>query len=280
MKLDESMRARLRALAGRERSPALDAPAPARAEQAARGAREVDHRRRDAVMQGLSLACAAALVFAVIAILEGDAPAAPRASVARRDPAVAPPPAPSRAAEATAPGAALAGACAGETNLVFSVGAQRRLDLGARALLVASHGAIVAATQSADCDLRAGLVDGTLAVHARDLQGRALVVLTSRGEVRVKGTVFLVDFYAASGELEVGVEEGHVELVTTQGQSVVLEPGRAAYLGSHLELEPFDEGGRARLRRMLGLGGKRERAAERESHGAREATSEPSVEDL
>lgn len=262
MRLDQSMRARLRALSGRARSPALNAPVR-RTEQAAGSAHGVEQRRRELIIHGLSLACAAALVFFVIVSLEGDAPVVPR-PVARRQHALVPPatPSPSMGAARAALSSAGSRACAGEATLTFSLEGQRRLDLGARALMVANHGAVLAATQTADCDLRVGLADGSLAVHAGDLQGRALVVNTSRGDIRVKGTVFLVDFYAASGELEVGVEEGVVELVTTQGQRVVLEAGHAAYLGRHLELEPFDDSGRARVRRMLGLEGKRARTRE------------------
>jgi ferric-dicitrate binding protein FerR (iron transport regulator) len=258
VKFHESMRARLRAVAGRGRSPALASRSHERAEHARLGVHHADHRRRELIVQGLWLACATGLAFAVIASLEGDAPVVPRARVARRNPSGEP--AVPRPVQASASIAAPAGVCAGEAILPFALGTQRRLDLGTRALLVANHGAVIAATQSADCDLRAGLVDGSLAVHARDLQGRALVVSTSRGEVRVKDSIFLVDFYAASGELEVGVQQGQVELVTTQGKSVTIEPGRAAYLGSHLELEPFDDGRRERLLRMLGLAGKRSEA--------------------
>lgn len=279
MKL-QAMRARLRALAGRERTRARDTSTRSRAEPSARSARDAEHRRRDLIVHGLSLACAAALVFAVIARLEGDAPVIPRSRSPRREPGPTPQgTSSSRAEEARAQGGEALSACDGAANLTFSLDAQRRLDLGSRALLVANHGAVVAAAQSAECDLRVGLADGSLAVHARDLQGRAMVVQTSRGEVRVKGTIFLVDFYAASGELEVGVEEGHVELVVGQGKSVMLEPGQAAYLGSHLELEPFDDSARARVRRMLGLDAKRARQREPRAEAPQpEVSSEPSQE--
>lgn len=224
------------------------------------------HTHRRLLIDGLVVAGVGALVAGVIATLESGNPALPRSSGAPRTANLMPTPS-AQAAIAATPTVA---ACASEPNLTFSIGAQRRLDLGARALFVANHGAVVAATQSATCDLRAALADGSLAIHARDLSGRTLVVSTVRGDMRVKGTMFLVDFYAASGELEVGVEEGQVELVTREGKSVTLGAGQAAYLGSHIELEPFDDSDRGRLRHMLGLGGKRSRAVEREARAENE----------
>lgn len=224
MKLDESVRARLRAL---------------------------ERRDRGTILHGLAMASAAALVFAVVSSLDTRG----AESLARtRSAPVAPPVA--QAALIEAPRNQPVGPCADSANLTFPPGSgERRLDLGSRALFVANRPAIVGVTQTADCDLRAGLAEGGLAVHARDLEGRTLVVSTPRGDVSVKGSVFEVEFWASSGELTVGVDEGIVELMTAEGQTVTLEAGRAAYLGINLELESFDEGARARLRRVLGLSG-------------------------
>jgi ferric-dicitrate binding protein FerR (iron transport regulator) len=273
MKLDDSTPVALRALVEEERTTVYDPRA--RERSTLRGA-DATHQRREQIIHVVAVACAAALVVAVIASLEYGNPPLPPPRIARTE--VPPTPAPSAPPAIAAAVMTASGACAGAANLSFTAGgAQRRLDLGARALFVANHGAVVAATQSPDCDLRAALADGDLAIRARDLAGRALVVATARGEVRATGTVFQVQFYAASGELTVGVEEGRVELVTRDGRTVSLEAGQGAYIGSTLELEPFDDDDRAHLRRMLGLN---EKAGHRPRRRAvREQVEEPESAD-
>jgi hypothetical protein len=258
MKLGESMRARLRALAGDEPSRALDEAAREQGERAASFAGAKERKSRAALLHGLAMAGAGALVLGIVSSLDTrGSEFLARRKVTPAPLAAAPP------ALAAVSGALPVSACAGSSSLVFPAGsAERRLDLGTRALLVANRPAIVAATQTEDCDLRAVLADGGLAVHARNLEGRSLVVTTPRGDIRAEGAAFQVDYYATSAELTVAVEEGRVELVGHEGQTVSLSAGEAAYVGARVELEPFEESERAHLRRVLGLSGKRARGAE------------------
>lgn len=91
-----------------------------------------------------------------------------------------------------------AGVCAEHAQAAWlQSGAQgRRLDLGRSAQLFASSDARIAHELSSHCDVRARLERGSVAVHARDLRGGQLIVLTPHGEVVVKGTFFEVSLAA------------------------------------------------------------------------------------
>lgn len=243
---DDALRARLRALAAHESLPRLDDAARALSAQRARAQRTAQ-RRRTRVAYALLAAC---LPLALLALKLSFAPLpAGVPQVAQRVPAVAVP------EPSNVPGPASAGACDARADLPFVDGnaKERSLELGSRALLVATPGAEVKATLMASCDLRIVLRAGSLAVHARQLRGAALMVSTPRGEVRVRGTVFQVDFDASTQVLRVGVEEGRVSVHTAAGPNLELAPGQALRVAESRSEAPFSSQARARLRQILGL---------------------------
>lgn len=243
---DDTLRARLRALAEHEPLPQLNKLA--RAQAAERARRQLaTQRRRTHIAFGLLAACLP-LALLTLKLLRTPLPAdAEHASLHV-------PPTAVREGPST-PLPVDTGACEAKADLHFATGnrGERILDLGSRALLVATPGAQIEAALTASCDLHTVLRSGSVAVHARRLRGAALMVSTPRGAVRVKGTVFQVDFDASTQMLHVGVEEGRVSVQTAAGPSRELAPGQALRVGKTLSDAPFSDQARTRLRQVLGL---------------------------
>ncbi|MFT3921303.1 MAG: FecR domain-containing protein [Myxococcales bacterium] len=255
MKPDERLRARLRELADAESLPELSAARRLGAESRARAELERSERRRT---WGLALFACGALAVAALLMLELPS-RSQQAQVAVRPSQGSPPPHGVDTRSAAHVGSSLPSAPAQSPSCSAHAAARwthvpngLELDLGARALLRASPEALVTHSLSDDCDVQAGLERGALAVHARHLGGRTLVVHTPRGDVTVKGTIFEVAL-SASGELSVGVDEGLVEVRPPDAAAVLVEPGIRVSLGTRMTREPFAHSERTALRRQLGL---------------------------
>jgi hypothetical protein len=244
MNEDEAMRARLRALAEEEALPQLDVRARARIESNV----VAEVRRRETVRSwGLGLAAAGALAAAgmlLFGLPEQTALGSRGPRHASEDTIVERSHVPEPAA-----------VCAEHQGAAWRTtdGNLRELVLGSRALLRTPEGAQVIHSLAANCDLRAELVTGSLAVHARDLRGGRLVVSTPRGEVVVKGTIFEVRFDGALQRLSVAVDEGLVEVRTQELGVFNVSPGQALVVGQDAAVESFAAADRRALRARLDL---------------------------
>jgi ferric-dicitrate binding protein FerR (iron transport regulator) len=94
----------------------------------------------------------------------------------------------------------------------------RTVDLGDRARFVLSAGSRATLAEVAPCRTVLALGAGTVAVHARDLEGGELVVRAAAADVVVHGTVFEVAVGERGERLEVAVAEGEVGVV--QGEEL------------------------------------------------------------
>lgn len=216
---DEQLRARLRALAEQEALPTLSAAARVQVEQAA--SLQVGERH------GTGWALAGALMLAGIVCWQ----------VFREPPrivqVVTPAPAPATRCQAFA-GRSIADA-----------------QLAGRATFAATQASDVAIDLSADCDVQANLRLGSLFVHAENLQGRSLRVVTPHGRVEVRGTVFAV--HTTEHYLTVEVDEGHVE-VTASDRTVSLRAGDAVRIEAQsVQQSPAPSRARSRLRSAVHL---------------------------
>jgi hypothetical protein len=103
-----------------------------------------------------------------------------------------------------------------------TTGGAAALDLGTRALVTRSPGAVVEIGALSPCELVLALGEGTVTVDARDLGGGTLAVDTPEARVTVRGTRFDV---RRSGQVtDVRVEEGIVE-VAASGSTIELRAG-------------------------------------------------------
>jgi hypothetical protein len=218
---DPSLRRRLRALAAREQLPVLSASERVRAElraQAAQGSRAQGRRWLGPVALAIAAACALAIAgvdsahhaLVPIASQAPDRPGVPSAASSSRDDARC---------------AAFSG-----RPLAASATGRAALELGTRALFSADRDADVSVSLSPSCDVSVELRAGSLFVHARALEGRTLRVLTPRGSVTVRGTIFVVRAQPAS--LAVLVDEGSVQVESAQAGAVLLSAGQTAHASS------------------------------------------------
>lgn len=124
-------------------------------------------------------------------------------------------------------------------------------QLAGRATFSAVPSSVVTITLSADCDIRADLRAGSLYVHAANLHGRALQVVTAHGRVEVRGTVFAVHTTEDSSSVE--VDEGHVQVFAADGRSLSLRAGQAVRIEARsLQRGPAQLPVRNRLRAAVG----------------------------
>jgi hypothetical protein len=272
MKEQDPMRGALRRLAARERATVLDDSQRQRAEQRARRLLAQRQARGPVVRTALAAACL--LLVGTLSWQSWPSSSAPSTS-ARDTPRVAV----TSASGSEADPLARAAREGGGERLEFETGAagQQRLDLGERALVVAAQGTRVHAALSAEQDLRVVLEEGYVAVHARQLRGRSLVVVTPLGEVTVRGTIFQVSFRADLAELHVGVDEGRVEVRTRAAELDLLLPGQGLRAAERATREPFAAAERQRLRHSLGLSEREVAAQVRESAAGAPETVPPAV---
>ncbi|HEX6245801.1 MAG TPA: hypothetical protein VFZ61_32980 [Polyangiales bacterium] len=276
MNHDARLRARLRALAEQEALPQLDASARARTERAAL-AELGPARARARYVRGGAWALAAALSLWVgTAWLSGESvpqrAAAPSGSERGTAPTAAP------AALILAPAAA--DGCTESLRWSADQRGRPQLDLGERALLIASADARVSGGLRPSCDTEIALAAGTLSVHARKLGGRALTLRTALGAVRVKGTIFSVSLSPDQRELVVQVDEGVVELSAGGGATDVVAGQALALRSKGRRKTAWSLAARNQLRALLGLAPRSESPA-REAQDAGEqpleAPSQPRV---
>jgi ferric-dicitrate binding protein FerR (iron transport regulator) len=252
MQLDERSRERLRALAEADGGAEIDEQARGRIARrvASDGPRVV--RRAHRVRTGVQAlgGCAALGLCALAVWIHQDSRSAsnePRASLrapqVAQKPFVAAPVAP-RACERRGPIAVNPSAA----------GDGQRFDLGELGTLVAARDTVVAIDAADPCRVRVRLERGSVAVHAAELGGGELRVVSPSAEVSVHGTMFSVT--EREGVLTVDVDEGRV---------AVAQPGRAApwtlVAGVRLRVargesgatEPLAAADRVALQRTLGL---------------------------
>jgi hypothetical protein len=236
---DLTLRARLRALAEHEPLPALSASERVLAERAAEASirhREPGRGRWAALASSLALAAGTLWLVssepgptrqhAAMLSEAGEAHASRAAATSKlRSPAPGHASTPQPRCEAFAR-RALGTSLARPGSRLDAA----RLELGERALFVASQGGVADISLSADCDLHVDLNAGSLFVHARRLEGRTLEVATALGTVVVRGTVFAV--HHASGALLVQVDEGTVQVSGPDGHTTMLHAGEAVALGA------------------------------------------------
>jgi hypothetical protein len=126
--------------------------------------------------------------------------------------------------------------------------------LGEAGLLAVQEGSAMWLDVSDGCRLRVHLLDGQVSVHAADLGGGELRVLTPSGDVIVQGTVFSVTHGADA--LRVDVDEGRVG-VQRAGQSLttMLVGGQRLSMSATEppRIDPLDAAARAELREQVGL---------------------------
>ena len=129
---------------------------------------------------------------------------------------------------------------------------RQRLDLGERALFVASAKSKVRVITLEPCRTEVELLAGRVSVHARDLGGGALVVNTPHGDVAVRGTVFAVE--TRDGKTWVDVAEGRVELTERSGRKTrVVEAFRAETSGETTATSELEEQDVGKVLREVGL---------------------------
>ena len=266
MELDEHARARLRALAD-DGGQELDDAARSRIAQrvAAHGPRVLRRARRTRTalsLGGVALVVGLAAVAApwLGARAPGESARAPARGEAQRvlpDGTARPGSSASGTQGAAAQVAAGPAARACEqreapTADALVVEGARRYALGALGSVVAAQGSALVLDGSDPCRVIVRLDEGRVAVHAADLGGGELRVVTPGGEVIVHGTVFAVE-HRASG-LTVDVDEGRVA-VTRSDRHVMVDPGRRVRMTRAGEVvqEPLPAGDRARLRTALDL---------------------------
>jgi hypothetical protein len=221
MELDDEAGARLRALADSERGE-LDAAAQARiaARVAQRGPGIVRRARR--TRTALQLAAGLCVVGMAWGASRWIAPLQNAQEVAE---GVAPSARP--VASATPPSAAVAAepACrqrpARESELIAdSHETAQRFGLDPLGTVLAESGSASWVDASDPCRVRVQLLSGKVLVHAEDLGGGELRVVTDRGTVVVHGTMFAVT--REGSELTVEVAEGRVAVVQ-HGRALVPE---------------------------------------------------------
>lgn len=262
---DDELRARLRALAEHEPLPALSASERVLAERAAEAAVRL---REPTSGRWLSLAFAGSIVLAgaVFWLVSADAP-----PLAQRPPAA--PVVAARAPEVVrTPCQAFSQRALSRTSV---------LELRGRAAFSAAEASAVSVSLSAQCDLTAELHAGHVFVHAQNLAGRSLRVLTPHGEVEVRGTVFAV--HAEADSFAVEVDEGRVQVRARDGRSVSLTAGETVRVTElrALQKKPLPLVARNLVRVALGLTPRSLRPAEaRQDAGAVEQTSEAPVESI
>jgi ferric-dicitrate binding protein FerR (iron transport regulator) len=235
----DAFQKRLRALADGVPPASLSPSARARAEQAAEAQHRAQQRRRSLWSAALVTSAAA---LGAVAWLGGEARDATRRASTTPDvapqhvPAIAPASAPCTAQHSWRPD-----------------DARRVLDLGSRALLVASRDSQLGGGLDPDCGTRVRLTAGTLAVHARKLEGHPLRIDTPFGGVEVRGTVFGVE--VAPDQLRVRVAEGVVE-VDAGGAVIRIAAGSELHVARHAgdrAMLPASHAALAQLRQSLGL---------------------------
>jgi hypothetical protein len=210
MHLDDETRSRLRALADATRT---DLDEPARDRVARSVASQGPRVMRRARIQRASMQIAG--VCALIAALSYRLLTPSAAPMAHEEPRAQPP----SSVQAPAPAAAVARACeqreASEPQWRFA-GGRAHVDLGVTGTLAVDDGAQLWVDASERCSTRVRLLGGRVRVHAADLGGGELRVVTPSGDVVVHGTTFGVA-QDASG-LTVEVDEGRVG-VRTRGSA-------------------------------------------------------------
>jgi hypothetical protein len=243
MKLDETLRARIRALAESE-THTLDDSARAQVLRAVR----VEHGRTSATRPWLWAAALAGLLL-VLARLAQVAPQQTAAPGSLQTPR---PPAP-RAAPAAL---ATSEPCrARDAQFTTAAGGARTLDLGRLALLSAKPGTELTTRSASACGIALELSAGALAVHARELAGTTLTVHTALGDVSVHGTVFEVRVAADGRALRVHVDEGVVLFTGRAGERLFVPAARALTVeaGGRARVHALAPQARRALRRVLGL---------------------------
>jgi len=238
---DNAMRARLRALAEEEGWPRLGAAARARVQ-----ARVHSVGSRGQGLHGWGFGLVAALGCGMAAaLLWNQPPPATRELAVRGDEVVS----------FTPPVTTTSPVCAehAAARFVPGPGAKQELDLGTRALLRAAPDTQITHEISPDCDVFTQMASGQVAVHARDLRGKHLVVSTPKGDIVVKGTLFEVSFEPGRSELRVSVDEGVVEVRAGDLGVFRVEGGRTLIVAERATFARFDGLARRTLRRSLDL---------------------------
>lgn len=199
---------RLRAMADAARID-LDADARERVARRVgdRGPALVRHAHR---MRQLSRAGAGVVALGIVAAVVSLQRAGSRDDALAGQPVPVKQASPALAAATPSPACAARGEAASVASTDGAAGAQR-VAFGAAGLVVAEAGTTMWVDAHDACRLRVRLLDGKLSVHAADLGGGELRVVTPSGEVRVHGTKFAVAHSAE--ELVVDVEEGRVSVV-------------------------------------------------------------------
>jgi len=255
MQLDDEGRDRLRALA-REHPAELDEAAYARiaGQVASAGPRVVRRARRVRLALRAGGGLCALGVIGWLALPAAEQPV--RVEVQSRP----------------VQGAAVAAARACERRalpapqLQPGAGEAQHVALGEVGALAVEAGSAMWLDAEDGCRLRVRLLDGRVSVHAADLGGGELRVLTPAGDVIVRGTVFAVAH--AQGALIVEVDEGLVSVVH-QGQTLAaaLDGGQRLRVAPAQApvTEPLDPAERAALRATLGLAPNAAAAGEHDS---------------
>jgi hypothetical protein len=149
-------------------------------------------------------------------------------------------------------------------------GGGARYDLGELGAVATAPGSVVSLDAGDPCRVRVRLQRGAVAVHAAELGGGALQVVTASAEVSVHGTVFSVS--EQEGALTVDVDEGRVS-VRRRGRATpwALDAGQRLRIArtGEASTEPLAATERLTLRRSVGL-------AAGEPPGKRDAERAPS----
>jgi hypothetical protein len=206
-------------------------------------------RRARARRLGVQLAIAVAVFGSAAYRLLAPQPQIATRESTRAEPASTPAPAPA------APAAASTRACeqrdAPEAQWSFAAG-RTRVELGQVGAIAVDDGAQMWIDASERCRVRLRLLAGRVRVHAADLGGGELRVVTPSGDVVVHGTTFGVAHDAAG--LTVDVDEGRVSVHPRSAAARhMVEAGQRLHAGISLEprIEPLPDGERAAIRSAL-----------------------------
>lgn len=126
------------------------------------------------------------------------------------------------------------GRCAGlaipepiEGRVAGADGRLRAVELGRRARWVLSAQSEATIVSLTPCDLIVRLERGRIVMHARELQGGRLQVISDAGSIAVRGTIFELEVSADGLALHVAVAEGAVD-VERGGHKATLQRGEQA----------------------------------------------------
>lgn len=121
--------------------------------------------------------------------------------------------------------------CAQRTNATGPIlhtrqGGELELDFPIAALARATVGTTVDVISADRCDIKLRLTQGDLLVHARDLGGGSLTVVTPQGQVQVRGTVFSVHVDKERMHVEVAHGKVQVDGVPQQQHGLLVQTGQ------------------------------------------------------